>query len=134
MKKNNHSTLALKTSSPLTRKLHAEKQKLAADFIYWLFSSEKGRAFVANDLKFNAPFDTLTDKDRPSDPLAKELVRYSTNPDLYNVSWVFVKFPGQTFKDNFGAALLKYAQGTTKWDDVKTLFVEQWKKESALIK
>lgn len=118
----------------INSKVSPEKQKLAADFIYWLFSSETGKAFVANDLKFNAPFDTLTDKERPTDPLAKELVRYSNNPDLYNVSWVFVKFPGQTFKDNFGASLLKYAQGTMKWEDVKTLFIDQWKKETALIK
>ena len=53
-----------------------------------------------------------------------------SNPDLYNVAWNFVKFPSQTFKDNFGAALLQYAQGTMDWDAVKTLVVEQWKAES----
>ncbi len=66
----------------------------------------------------------------PDDPLAREVNRYVTNPDLYNVSWNFVVFPSQTFKDNFGGALLQYAQGTMEWDDVVALFVEQWAAES----
>ena len=107
-----------------------EKQKLAADFIYWLFSSPTGKAFVTNDLKFIAPFDTFAENEKPTDPLAKEVIRYMSNPDLYNVAWNFVKFPSQTFKDNFGAALLQYAQGTMDWDAVQTLVVEQWKAES----
>jgi raffinose/stachyose/melibiose transport system substrate-binding protein len=106
-----------------------EKQKLAADFIYWLYSSPTGKAFVTNDLKFIAPFDTFADNEKPSDPLAKEVTRILGNPDLYNVAWNFVKFPNQTFKDNFGAALLQYAQGQMPWEDVKALVVEQWAAE-----
>ncbi|NMB54466.1 MAG: ABC transporter substrate-binding protein [Leptolinea sp.] len=111
-------------------KAPAEKQKLAADFIYWLYSSKTGKAFVTNDLKFIAPFDTFADNEKPTDPLAKEVLRYMSTPDLYNVAWNFTVFPSQTFKDNFGAALLKYAQGTMKWEDVKALVIDQWKKES----
>ncbi len=109
-----------------------EKQKLAADFIYWLFSSPTGKAFVTNDLNFIAPFDTFAENEKPTDPLSKEVLRYMGKTDLYNVAWNFTVFPSQTFKDNFGAALLQYAQGTMKWDDVKTLFVDQWKAEKAL--
>jgi len=107
-----------------------EKQKLAADFIWWLFSSETGKSFVTNDLKFIAPFDTFSSADAPDDPLAREVNRYVTNPALYNVSWNFVVFPSQTFKDNFGGALLQYAQGSMEWDAVVDLFVEQWAAES----
>jgi raffinose/stachyose/melibiose transport system substrate-binding protein len=109
----------------------ADKQKLAADFIYWLFSSDAGKKFVTNDLKFIAPFDTFTDAERPTDPLAKEISRYMANPDLTSVAWNFTVFPSQTFKNNFGAALLQYAQGTMQWDAVKQLFVDQWKAEKA---
>jgi raffinose/stachyose/melibiose transport system substrate-binding protein len=108
-----------------------EKQKLAADFIYWLYSSPKGKAFVTNDLKFIAPFDTFAENEKPTDPLAKEVIRYMSNTALYNVSWNFVVFPNQTFKDNFGAALLQYAQGSMKWDAVKQLFIDQWKAEKS---
>jgi raffinose/stachyose/melibiose transport system substrate-binding protein len=47
------------------------------------------------------------------------------------VAWYFVVFPDQTFKNNLGAALLQYAQGTMKWPDVKQLFIDQWKIEKA---
>ncbi len=114
----------------INAKAPADKQKLAADFIYWLYSSKTGKAFVTNDLKFIAPFDTFAENEKPTDPLAKEVIRYMSTADLYNVAWNFVKFPSQTFKDNFGAALLKYAQGNMKWDDIKTQVVNDWKAES----
>jgi raffinose/stachyose/melibiose transport system substrate-binding protein len=107
-----------------------EKQKLAADFIYWLYSSDTGKAFVTNDLKFIAPFDTFTEDEKPTDPLAKSLISYMSNTDLYNVAWDFVVFPSQTFKDNFGGALLQYAQGTMNWDAVTQLMIDQWKIEA----
>ena len=54
-----------------------------------------------------------------------------STPDLYNVAWNFTVFPNQTFKNNFGAALLQYAQGKVQWPDVKQLFIDQWKIEKA---
>ena len=113
----------------INKQASPEKQKLAADFIWWLYSSPKGKAFVTNDLKFIAPFDTFADNEKPTDPLAKEVIRYLSTPDLNNVAWNFTVFPNQTFKNNFGAALLQYAQGTMKWPDVKQLFIDQWKIE-----
>jgi len=116
----------------INSQVSAEKQKLAADFIYWLYSSPTGKAFVTNDLKFIAPFDTFAENEKPTDPLAQSLLTYTSNPDLYNVAWNFVVFPSQTFKDNFGAALLQYAQGSMEWDAVKQLFIDQWAVEATL--
>jgi len=113
----------------INKQASPEKQKLAADFIYWLYSSPAGKSFVTNDLKFIAPFDTFAENEKPTDPLAKEVIRYVSNPNLYNVVWDFVKFPNQTFKNDFGAALLKYAQGNMKWDDVKNQVVKEWASE-----
>ena len=115
----------------INKQASPEKQKLAADFIWWLYSSPTGKAFVTNDLKFIAPFDTFAENEKPTDPLAKSLLSYMSNTNLYNVAWVFVVFPGQTFKDNFGGALLKYAQGTMQWPDVKQLMIDQWKIEAS---
>jgi raffinose/stachyose/melibiose transport system substrate-binding protein len=115
----------------INKQASPEKQKLAADFIWWLYSSPKGKAFVTNDLKFIAPFDTFAENEKPTDPLAKEVIRYLSTPGMYNVAWNFTVFPNQTFKNNFGAALLQYAQGTMKWPDVKQLFIDQWKTEKA---
>ncbi len=115
----------------INSQVSAEKQKLAADFIYWLYSSPTGKAFVTNDLKFIAPFDTFAENEKPTDPLAQSLLSYTSNTDLYNVAWNFVVFPSQTFKDNFGGALLQYAQGSMQWDAVKQLFIDQWAVEAA---
>jgi raffinose/stachyose/melibiose transport system substrate-binding protein len=115
----------------INKQASPEKQKLAQNFIWWLYHSDPGKSFVTNDLKFIAPFDTFDEDEKPTDPLANEVMRYMGNTDLYNVAWNFVKFPNQTFKDNFGAALLQYAQGTMKWDDVKQLVIDQWKSESS---
>jgi raffinose/stachyose/melibiose transport system substrate-binding protein len=115
----------------INKQASPEKQKLAADFIYWLYSSPSGKAFVTNDLKFIAPFDTFAENEKPTDPLAKSLISYLSNTDLYNVAWNFLVFPSQTFKDNFGAALLQYAQGSMEWDAVKQLVVDQWKAEKS---
>ncbi len=107
-----------------------KEQKAAEDFIYWLFSSEKGKDFVINKLDLIAPFDTFSEKEVPNDPLAQEVVRWMNKENINNIPWNFTVFPSQTFKNDFGSALLQYAQGTKTWDDVKTTFVNRWKSES----
>lgn len=114
----------------INSKASAEQQKLAADFLYWLYGSEKGKDFVTNKLGFIAPFDTFGENEKPSDPLAKEVVNWMSKPGFTSVAWNFTVFPSQTFKDDFGAVLLQYAQGTKKWEDVKDLVVKEWKAES----
>lgn len=107
-----------------------EEQKAAEDFMYWLFSSETGKDFVTDELELIAPFDTFTEDERPDDPLAQEVIKWMNNADVTTIPWNFTVFPSATFKADFGAALLQYAQGTKNWDDVKKLFVERWKSES----
>lgn len=106
------------------------EQKAAEDFMYWLFSSETGKDFVTDELELIAPFDTFTADERPDDPLAQEVIKWMNNADVTTIPWNFTIFPSATFKADFGAALLQYAQGTKSWDDVKNLFVERWKSES----
>lgn len=105
-------------------------QKLAADFITWLYSSETGKKFVIEKLNFIAPFDTFTETERPADPLAQEVIRWMEKEGTTSVAWNFTVFPNQTFKDNFGASLLQYAQGQMAWEDVVAKMVADWKTES----
>jgi hypothetical protein len=51
---------------------------------------------------------------------------------ITSVSWNFTLFPSQTFKDNFGASLLRYAQGSKDWAEVKAGVVSDWASESAM--
>lgn len=114
----------------INKQASPEKQKAAEDFLYWLYSSKTGKDFVTNKLNFIAPFDTFTDAEKPTDPLAKDLLSWMSKKDINTVPWNFTVFPSQTFKDNFGGALLQYAQGNKTWDDVKKLVVTEWKSES----
>ena len=49
---------------------------------------------------------------------------------ITSVAWNFTLFPSQKFKDDFGASLLKYAQETKDWADVKAEVVSSWERES----
>ena len=104
-------------------------QKASIAFVEWLFTSETGKKHVTEELGFIAPFNTFEEAETPQDPLAQEVLRYLSNEDLYNVDWNFTTFPSQTFKDDFGAALLQYCNGNMKWDEVKKLVVDEWATE-----
>lgn len=114
----------------INSKASQEEQKAAADFIYWLFSSKTGKDFVINKLELIAPFDTFSEDERPTDPLAQEVIKWMNKSEVYTIPWNFTVFPSQTFKDDFGAVLLQYAQGTKSWNDVKELVVKRWESES----
>ncbi len=105
-------------------------QKGAADFLYWLYSSESGKNYVTNSLGFIAPFDTFADAEKPDDPLTREVLEWSADTEKNNIPWNFTLFPSQTFKEDFGAALLQYAQGSADWDSVKNTVISSWKTES----
>lgn len=108
-------------------------QKVSADFVNWLISSETGKDYMTNKLGNIAPFTTFEDDEKPSDPLAQSMLA-SMESGKKSIPWIFTTFPSQTFKDNFGAALLEYAQGTKDWDEVVDVVREQWKTEKAVLK
>ncbi len=105
------------------------QQQAAADFLWWLFSSETGKKFVSDELGFIAPFDTFSEDETPDDPLAREVMRWMNREDVTNIPWNFTVFPSQTYKDSLGTALLRYAQGQMGWDEVKKHAVNEWKNE-----
>lgn len=107
-----------------------EKQQAAFAFLDWLFTSETGKQYVTNELEFIAPFDTFSEDETPSDPLAREVAKSMADETSEAIPWCFTVFPSQNFKSDFGAALLQYAQGTKSWDEVVTLFVSRWEAES----
>ena len=104
-------------------------QKASIDFVNWLISSEAGKKYMVEELGFIPPFNTFAEAEQPTDPLAKEVIRYMSDTEKETVPWVFTTFPSQTFKDDFGAALSQYAAGQMDWDKVVELFTTEWKAE-----
>ena len=99
------------------------------DFMKWVVESDEGRDMLANEMGFVTPFTTFSDY-LPDNPLVKANAEY-TKAGKTPVSWNFTTMPSENWKNNVGGALLKYAQGTGTWDDVKTAFVDGWAEEYA---
>lgn len=115
----------------INSKVDAATQQASIDFLVWLFSSEYGKKAVTNELGFITPFNTFSETEQPTDPLAKEVLAWKAKEtgDFKNVPWLFTAFPSERFKADLGAALLGYTQDQKTWDDVKTTVINSWKAE-----
>lgn len=114
----------------INKTLSEEKRQLAEDFLYWLFTSETGKRYVTEELDFITPFSSFDADEVPDDPLAREVAAWMARDDKNSIDWNFTLFPSQVFKDNFGAALLSYAQGVKPWNEVRDEVIADWEKES----
>ena len=77
---------------------------------------------------FVTPFATFDEGYAASNALldaAREDLAQGRTP----VSWTFPTMPSETWKNDVGAALLEYAQGTREWSAVETAFVDGWARE-----
>lgn len=110
----------------INSKVSQAKQDASVAFLEWLFSSEKGKAYVTNDLGFIAPFNTFSDDEKPADPLGKEVASWMSKE---SVVWTFAAFPSEDFKNYFGDGLLEYVQGGKTFDEVSTIVKDSWKSE-----
>lgn len=116
----------------INEKASKEDKKASIDFLSWLISSEEGKSFMVNELGNIAPFTTFADDEKPTDPLAKSMLD-SMESGKTALPWAFTTFPGQTFKDDFGAALLEYCNSNMTWDEVEDTFKKRWEEEKAAI-
>ena len=103
-----------------------EQQKASIAFMEWVYSSEEGKNYVTNELGFISPFNTFSDEESPTDPLAKEVLAYMNDSSKYSVSWNFTAFPNQKFKDDFGTDLLSYCKGEIDFNTVANNVKKSW--------
>jgi raffinose/stachyose/melibiose transport system substrate-binding protein len=108
-----------------------EDQAASAEFLKWLYTSETGKTFVSTNYGV-APFEGFDNASAAeANPLVALAVADTANTATKAVTWVTVTTPSQDWKDNFGAQLLKYAEGTMEWDAVVADAVDKWKSEKA---
>ena len=98
-------------------------------FMEWLFTSEIGKDCVTNRFGFIAPFDTFEDDEKPTDPLAQQVIAAMEDENKTSVAWNFTAFPSQTFKDQFGRNLLSYIKGELTWNEVVNQVKQEWASE-----
>ena len=101
-------------------------------FLKWVVTSDEGRDALANQMGFVTPFKAFDDGYTAHNALLDAAARYIAEGKT-SVSWNFPPMPSETWKNNLGAALLEYAQGTGTWDNVKTAFVDGWASEYAAL-
>ena len=106
-----------------------DQQQKSLDFLYWLFTSKTGKDYVTNKLDFITPFNSFSEEELPSDPLAREVVRYMNDDTKQTVPWIFTSFPSDVFKTDVGGALLEYVQGNKNYEDVESIVKTKWKSE-----
>lgn len=104
-------------------------QQASVDFLEWLFTSEYGKKAVTNDLGFIAPFTSFNDNEKPSDPLAKDVLNWMEKDGVTSVVWTFAGIPSETWKEGFGASLLEYVQGQKDWSKVVDEAKTSWTTE-----
>ena len=121
--------LCIETESflAINSKVSAAKQQASIDFLEWLFSSDAGKKHVVKDLGFVAPFNTFDDDERPSDPLAREMLDWMEKDGVKSIPWIINSYPGETFNKGFSDSLLLYTQGKKDWDDVVDDVRNSWK-------
>ena len=101
-------------------------------FLKWVVTSDEGRDALSNQMGFVTPFKAFDDGYTAHNALLDAAARYIAEGKT-SVSWNFPTMPSETWKNNLGAALLEYAQGTGTWDNVKTAFVDGWASEYAAL-
>ena len=102
-------------------------KKATEDFLSWVITSDTGKKAISQDMGFTTPFKTFDDV-KFDNPLTEAAVEDQKSGKT-QVSWNFTMMPSEEWKNKVGQALLEYAQGTGKWDAVKTAFVDGWASE-----
>lgn len=103
-------------------------QEASVKFFTWLYTSETGKKYVKEDLGFVSPFEGA---DTPDNPLAVQGLDQVADSSIKVVSWDFVTFPGQAWKNALGEDLLSYAEGSMDWDKVISNAKELWTSEKS---
>lgn len=94
-------------------------------FLEWCITSDEGRDALAHDMGFVTPFKTFDEAYTADNPLHRAANAYLQQGKT-PVGWSFTTIPSETWKNNLGAALLEYAQGTGDWENVRKAFVDGW--------
>ena len=79
----------------INSEVDAATQQASMDFLVWLFTSDYGKNAVVNELGFVAPFTSFGDNEKPTDPLAKEVLAWMEKDGFTSVKWSFAGIPSE---------------------------------------
>lgn len=114
----------------INRRARPEDIEATKAFVDWLITSSEGRYALSNDMGFITPFDTFTDDELPQNPLQQAALS-DLSSGREPVGWAFTTIPSENWKNNVGAALLEYAQGSGGWETVESALIDGWALEAS---
>lgn len=115
----------------INSKANEDDQKASAKFLEWLYSSETGTKFVAENYGV-APFEGFDNSAaEDANPLVKLALEDVNNSATKTVTWVTTTTPSQDWKDALGEDLLSYAEGSKQWSEVVSNAKSKWASEKA---
>ncbi|KAJ52384.1 raffinose/stachyose/melibiose transport system substrate-binding protein [Clostridium tetanomorphum] len=104
----------------------SDKAKTAAkDFLNWLYTSDKGKDYVANKFFF-IPALKGYENYKPEDSLRKAIQRYMDAEKT--TTWVFMGYPTAWGENTVGINIQKYLSGKMTWDQLVKDSKAQWEK------
>lgn len=109
-----------------------EDQENADKFLTWLFSSTTGKKIVKEDLGFITPFNSFTEAELPTDPLAKDVTVWMNKNGISSIPWAFSGIPSEQWKNDLGGKLLQYLQGNSDWASVVSVAKTSWAREATI--
>ncbi|MHC1683614.1 MAG: ABC transporter substrate-binding protein [Clostridiaceae bacterium] len=102
-----------------------ETKKAAKDFLNWLYTSDEGKEMIVNEFKFIPAFKGYDASNlQPSDPLAKDIVKYSNEGKT--MPWVFMGYPTGWGQNNLGSDMQKYISGDLAWEQLVSNAKQTW--------
>lgn len=109
----------------INRQASPERIEATKAFVEWLITSQEGQQALSRDMGFVTPFDTFAPEGSARNPLLSSAEKYLAD-GCEPVSWLFPSMPSETWKNDLGAAMLEYAQGTGSWAQVEKAFCSGW--------
>lgn len=104
------------------KKGEAEKDA-AKEFLNWIYTSPEGKKMIINDFKF-IPALKGYDKLKPSDPLARDIIKYSEAEKT--IPWVFMGYPSGWGEQVLGANIQAYLAGDMSWPELIKNCQDEW--------
>ncbi|KFI68060.1 Multiple sugar ABC trasporter, solute-binding protein [Bifidobacterium magnum] len=99
-------------------------KKASEEFLKWVFTSDKGKEAISQNMGFRTPFKSFNDV-KSENPLV-QAADANLQAGKTQVAWDFSMMPSETYKNDLGQAMLAYAQGTGDWNQVVDMYVNNW--------
>lgn len=93
------------------------------DFFDWMYTSDKGKQLVLEELKFMPAYEGYDDS-KIADPISRELYNYSTEGNT--IGWVYRGAPQGWHEETLGANMQKYLGGELSWDELEENSRKEW--------